>query len=106
MEPMIANYKVARNLLRSNLRKDHPDLFQKLEKITRVAVLRNVWDTAHAGGSYSATFPEGLEARIRAYLAGYLQQFWDQKDGEFEANCCSCIQLMPLHSLRRSHNRD
>ena len=30
---------------------------------------------------------------------GYLQQFWDKKDGQFEAHCCSCIQLMPLHSL-------
>jgi hypothetical protein len=28
--------------------------------------------------------------------AGYLQQFWDKKDGQFEAHCCSCIQLMPF----------
>jgi len=71
----IENFKVARALLHGSLRDDFPELFAKVVKMSRIAVFKRDWDTKDVGVRYCFTFPARLEARIRAHLAGYLQQF-------------------------------
>jgi hypothetical protein len=52
----------------------HTELWKKFQLISRIAVFRTEWATHDVDFCYSDTFPPKLEARIRSYIAAYLQQ--------------------------------
>ena len=75
IEALADNFYDARLMLNANLRNPkYIDLWDALQLMSRIAVFRTEWDTHDIGKCYSDTFSPKLEARIRSYIAAYLQQ--------------------------------